>query len=242
VEFVTGRDCEAMSRRAAAVVERAARETPGLVLCAATGASPTRTYEMLGEAARREPSLFTWVRVVKLDEWGGLPPSHPSTCETYLRRHLLGPLRVPDARYVGFRSDEPDPQGECDRVGGELSRMRIDLCVLGLGVNGHLGFNEPGDWLLPHAHVAPLSAESQSHPMVRDAGVRVRYGLTLGMADILGARKVLLLVSGAHKRGPLRKLKREEVSTHFPASFLWLHPDATCVCDAEAAGSGSDQD
>ena len=236
MEFVTAADYEAMSRRAAEFVVRTVREEPGLVMCLATGSSPTRTYELLGEAAKREPSLFSRVIVVKLDEWGGLPPEHPGTCETYLRRHVLEPLGIMHDRYIGFRGDAPDAQTERDRFRRAIRGKHIGLCVLGLGVNGHLGFNEPSDTLQPHAHVATLTPESLAHPMVRETGAVVSYGLTLGMADILQSKQVLLLVNGPHKREPLQRLLSGEITTRFPASLLWLHPDATCVCDQAAAG------
>jgi galactosamine-6-phosphate isomerase len=237
VQFVTTADYEAMSRRAAVFVERAVRKEPELLLCLATGSSPTRMYQVLGETSAKEPSLFSRATVIKLDEWGGLPPEHPATCETYLRRHVLAPLGVTVDRYVGFRADARDPRAECERVAAALGGRRIGLSVLGLGVNGHLGFNEPGDALHAHAHVASLSAESQAHPMVRETGAVVSFGLTLGMADLLHSRRVLLLVNGPHKREPLRRLLSGEITTRFPASLLWLHPDVTCVFDEAAAGA-----
>ena len=89
----------------------------------------------------------------------------------------------------------------------------------------------------PHAHVATLSPESLAHPMVRDRSTPLRYGLTLGMADILSSKQVMLLVNGRHKRDVLRRLLDDRtVSPRFPASFLWLHPNVYCLCDAEAAG------
>ena len=237
MQFVSSDDYEAMSHRAAVFIERAARKEPDLLLCLATGSSPTRAYEMLGEAAAKEPSLFSRVTVVKLDEWGGLPPDHPATCETYLRRLVLAPLHVTAERYLGFVGDARPPRAECDRVAAALFGRRIGLCVLGLGINGHVGFNEPGDALHAHAHVATLAPESQAHPMVRDTGAAVSYGLTLGMADILQSRRVLLLVNGPHKHEPLTRLTTGAITTHFPASLLWLHPDVTCLCD-EAAAAG----
>ena len=106
--------------------------------------------------------------------------------------------------------------------------------MLGLGVNGHLGFNEPGPHLHPYAHVARLSADSLRHAMLDQARTRPTHGLTLGMADLLQARQVLLLVSGAAKSGPLRKLLAGEITTDFPASLLWLHPNVTLLCDVWA--------
>ena len=230
-------DYEEMSHRAARTLLHRAQHKPDLLLCAATGSSPTRAYEMMASAWHDRADLSGRLRVIKLDEWGGLPPDDPATCESYLRRHLLEPLHISPQRYVGFRGDAADPAAECRAVADRVGAMGpVDVCVLGLGLNGHLGFNEPADALRPHAHVAALSAESLAHPMVRDSRVPVKFGLTLGMADILQSKQVLLLVNGRHKRDPLRRLLDDRtVTPRFPASFLWLHPDVTCLCDAEAA-------
>jgi putative deaminase/isomerase len=229
-------DYDAMSRHAAELIVASVRGRPDLLLCTATGSSPTRTYELLAERHRREPGLFSRLRLIKLDEWGGLPPEDPGTCESYLRRHLVDPLNISPDRYHTFRGDAPDAEAECRNIERTLGNHGpIHLCVLGLGVNGHLGFNEPADALHPGPHVAPLSEQSLAHPMVRHARGRVRYGLTLGMGDILRAQKILLLVNGRHKRDPLRRLLTPHVSTRFPGSFLWLHPDVTVLCDTEAS-------
>jgi galactosamine-6-phosphate isomerase len=236
------RDYDAMSRRAAELIVAAVRARPDLLLCTATGSSPTRAYELLAERHRREPALFSRLRLMKLDEWGGLPPDDPGTCESYLRGHLVDPLNIPVDRYYTFRGDAPDAGAECRNIERALSRLGpIHLCVLGLGVNGHLGFNEPADTLHPGPHGAPLTEESLAHPMVRHARGHVRYGLTLGMGDILRSEKILLLVSGCHKREPLRRLLIPKVSTRFPASFLWLHRDVTVLCDAEASDAHGPQ-
>jgi galactosamine-6-phosphate isomerase len=231
-------DYEEMSHRASRTLLHRALHKPDLLLCAATGSSPTRTYELVSEAWRGRPDLSGRLRVIKLDEWGGLPPDDPGTCESYLRRLLLGPLGIPDDRYIGFRGDAADPQAECRAVADRAGAAGpIDVCVLGLGLNGHLGFNEPADALRPHAHVAPLSAESLAHPMVRGSRTPVSFGLTLGIADLLQSRQILLLVNGRHKRDVLRRLLDDRtVSPRFPASFLWLHPDVSVFCDADAAG------
>ena len=234
--FFVLRDHEEMSLRASRYLHARVREKPDLLLCAATGGTPTRAYELFvrsWESHRREVAQL---RVIKLDEWGGLAAGDGASCEAYLRRHLLDPLGVTDDRYVGFRPDAPDPAAECDAVASALDeRGPADVALLGLGVNGHLGFNEPAPALDAHPHVARLSAATLGHPMVRDAATPPTHGLTLGMGDILHARSVLLLVSGAQKRDALRRLITGPVATEFPASMLWLHPDVTCLCDADAA-------
>jgi galactosamine-6-phosphate isomerase len=133
-------DVEAMSRRAAEMIIEELRRKPDLLLCAAAGSTPTGCYALLAEARRRDVQAFERLRVLKLDEWGGLPVDDPATCEAYLRRHLTEPLEISEDRYVTFDGNAPDPRQECERVRKRLAgQSPIDLCLLGLGVNGHLG-------------------------------------------------------------------------------------------------------
>jgi galactosamine-6-phosphate isomerase len=232
-------DAGSVAKRGAEIVVEQLRQNPGLLFCASAGASPTGLYRELAQKAAVEPSLFKQMRVVKVDEWGGLRMDNLATCEVDLTAKLLVPLRVGADRYEGFRSDAPDPQLECRRLTEWLSRHGpIDLCVLGLGANGHVAMNEPSEALCPHAHVAQLAVTSLQHPMLKANSAKPDYGLTLGMGDIMSARKILLPVLGTHKQEVLKKLLTPAISTFFPASFLWLHPDVTVLCDEEAAGTG----
>lgn len=208
------------------------QKRPDLLLCASAGSTPTRAYQLLARHGATHPDLFTQMRVLKIDEWGGLPMDNPATCEVYLRKYLVQPLQITPGRYEGFNSQPVDARAECDRVSHWLrSHGPIDVCVLGLGVNGHLALNEPGDHLQPFAHPAHLAEESLLHPMLRDSAQQPSCGLTLGMTQILQSRRILLLVNGAHKREPFRRLMEPAISSRFPGSLLWLHPDVTVVCD-----------
>jgi galactosamine-6-phosphate isomerase len=216
-------DHETMSRHAANSIVERIRQSPDALMCLAAGSTPVRTYQLLAERHAVEPGLFARLRIIKLDEWGGLALDDPATCEQSLRECLIDALNMGD-RYIGFASNPADPEAECRRVADWLDRHGpIDLCVLGLGVNGHVGFNEPGPSLRPHAHVEKLSEASLGHAMLNRSHGRPTYGLTLGMADLLQAREVLLLVSGPTKRAPLERLLDGVISTEFPASLLTLH-------------------
>ena len=109
-----------MSTRAADLVREELAEKPGLLLCTATGASPEGLYEQMGASYREEPGLFDQLRIIKLDEWGGIPENHPVSCEHYLRSRLLQPMKIPEARYLGFRSDPEDPEAECQAIRSSL--------------------------------------------------------------------------------------------------------------------------
>ena len=227
---------ESLSQQAADRVMNALTGKPDLLLCAAGGATPLHTYQLLAEKRERSPNAFRRLRVVKLDEWGGLPLDDPATCDTQLRMRLVHPLGLSDDRYLRFESNPDDPNAACEEIRARLEREGlIDVCVLGLGANGHVAMNEPANGLKPFAHVAQLTEATLAHSMLAASKLKPTFGLTLGMAEILASREILLLVSGDTKRGPLRQLMRGEVTTQFPASFLWLHPNWILFCDRAAA-------
>jgi len=231
-------DHEHASQFAVDWLVRHLRDKPKSLLCLATGATPMRAYTIFAERAIKESALVERCQIIKLDEWGGLPMDDPATCERHLRDALVTPLGMAD-RYVGFYSQPADAERECARVANWLEENGpIDLCVLGLGLNGHIGFNEPAAFLQPHAHVATLSETSMTHAMVSGCDSRPTYGLTLGVADILQARQILLIVTGVAKRRALERLLDGPITTQFPASLLHLHSDVQVICD-EAAMSAN---
>ena len=222
-----------MSEFAASVIIAEINQNRNLLLCTATGNSTSETYHKL--VSKKNEFTSEQLRVIKLDEWGGVPADHPMTCETYLQKKLIRPLKTDPSRFISFKSDAEDPDRECARVQQLLDAQGpVDLCILGIGLNGHIAFNEPGNFLVPHCHKAHLSPSSLNHPMVRETGVTPKYGLTLGMADILKSRKIILLISGKSKASVTKQLMLKTIDTQLPASFLWLHPDVHCYCDRDA--------
>ena len=236
MRFTVLPDREALDREAAALIWEAARGRSDLLICLASGDTPSGTYALLAGA----PDRLASARYIQLDEWAGIGADDPASCAAYLERTVRGPLAVPPERWIGIQGDAPDAAAECRRVTTVLEDAGpIDLCILGLGRNGHLGLNEPAESFDPFCHVATLATLSRGHPMLAETATSVRQGLTLGLGDILRARRVLLLVSGAAKRAPLARLAARRVTSALPASLLWLHGDAVCLCDRDAAaGTG----
>lgn len=227
---------ESMSRRAVDRILAALTAKPDLLLCAAGGGSPARTYQLLAEHHQHKPAAFARLRILKLDEWGGLRMDDPGSCETQLRTTLIAPLGLTGDRCFGFNNEAAEPEAECERIRKRLAvEGPIDLCLLGLGVNGHIAMNEPAASLQPFAHVAQLTEHSLRHPMLANSKTKPTHGLTLGLAEILISHEILLLVSGASKRAPLQRLLQRDLTTEFPASLLWLHANCTVLCDREAA-------
>lgn len=227
---------ELMSIAATKLILEELRRKPDLLLCTATGTTPTLSYKLLSEKKQTLPNLFKKLRILKLDEWNGMEMDDPTTCETYLQKYLIKPLEVSDERYISFCSNPENPELECKIIHKKLCEHGpIDICVLGLGMNGHVGLNEPAEELKPFSHVVRLSAASQKHSMLKESTVMPVYGLSLGIKDIFNAKMILLLISGGDKNSAMRRLFTKSISTQFPASLLWLHQNIVCLCDEEAA-------
>ncbi len=231
MNVVTCENDERLSAQAAALVIAEIERRRDLLLCAATGNSPTGLYHALVERAKQDPELFRSLRVIALDEWGGLRETDPGSTTGYLRERLLDPLAISADRFFAFDSSI-EPALACQKMRAALEQSGpIDVCVLGLGANGHVGFNEPGPTLDPNCHVARLSEETRRHAMARSMDRPPEFGLTLGLQEILAAKRIVLLVTGKRKQQTVARLLREEVSTTLPASLLWLHGNVDCLVD-----------
>jgi galactosamine-6-phosphate isomerase len=219
-------DYDAACRTAAEAVLEGVRTKPNSLICIATGASPLGLY---AELARHSAELAQ-VRILKLDEWGGLAMNDPATCEVYIREKILGPWGLSQERLVGFQSDASDPEGECARIRMEIERAGdIDLCILGMGADGHIGLNYPSPMLPAEAHLT--DASTLKHAMLDAALGLPTHGFTLGMAEVLRSRRIVLVVNGAAKARAAQRLMTGDISTEFPASLLWLHPDIHLFAD-----------
>ena len=220
---------QTMSRKAADIVLAEVNRNPELLLCAATGNSPTMLYHLLAEENRKQEGLFKSTKVIPLDEWIGLSTSEGS-CHEYIDEHILKPLQISEDRYLGFNRDAEDFEDECERI-QELLILKgpIDVCILGLGKNGHLGFNEPANTLQLHCHIANLATQSQEHSMIGNSVSKPTQGLTLGMQDILSAKKIILLVSGKEKEAAVTQLISGNISNDCPATLLWKHDNVDCL-------------
>ena len=211
------------------------KKNPKQLLCLATGNSPTGLYKHISSTYKAQPQYFKDFNIIKLDEWGGLEMTNPSSCEFYLQEHILNPLEVSNDRFISFKSNATDPKKECKRIQTEIEKKGpIDICVLGIGVNGHIGFNEPADSLSANCHVAQLAQTSMQHQMVDHIKDKPCYGITLGMGDILQSKKIILLITGANKQPITEQLLTKKITTQLPASLLWLHPNVECYIDSES--------
>jgi 6-phosphogluconolactonase/glucosamine-6-phosphate isomerase/deaminase len=225
----------ALSTMGADVVHQALLDKPDLVLGIATGHSPTGLYTDLARRYMTTPSVFTQLRLVQLDEWVGVGDG-PSSCIEYLRTRVSGPLRVAPERVHAFDMTlaPADSAAAMDRALEALGGA-IDVLIIGLGVNGHIGFIEPSrEWAPGPCFVATLQSTSQQHAMVAAEATKPTHGVTLGLDSIRAARHIILLLTGANKKDAVAKwlAVQESPSTPTtPASLLWSHPRVTAIID-----------
>ena len=219
---------DSLSQYAAKLVMDEVQLKKDLLFCAATGNSPTGMYAEMS----KNKSMFEKMRVVKMDEWGIIPLSHPDSCESYLQKHLLEPLAISPDRYTGFETAADKVEAECARMETFIADQGpFDICILGLGKNAHIAFNEPADFLQPDFHKAVLAPSTIQHDPTLSQGPEPAYGLCVGMKDILQTKKVIFLITGKGKQEAIKQILDRKISTQCPASFLWMHPNVECLID-----------
>ena len=233
IEIVDGQD---FARRAAGLVADAIGRKRDAVLGLPTGSTPLDMYEELARRATASEIDLSRATAFAIDELQGVPREHPATNASYLARALaaipLRALRVMD-------SAASDPEAECARFAALVdSAGGLDLAVLGIGRNGHLAFNEPGSTFDSRTRHVRLE-DSTREPYVRYFGsldATPAFGLTIGMAELLTARELLLLVTGAGKAAIVARSLEGVISEDVPASALQRHANATVLLD-RAAGA-----
>lgn len=231
------RDYEAMSNAAAEMVARKLREKPEAVFLIPTGTTPLGMYRRLVAMHERAGLSFARATFFNLDEYLGLPDDHPASYHVYMKEHFYGLIDAEPARVHVPEGAAPDPEAECERYEAEIRAAGgVDLCVLGIGRNGHIGFNEPGASFDSRTRVVRLAETTRLVNAADFEGNRApERAITVGMQTIFEAREVLLLASGANKAAAVAAAVEGEISPEVPASLLQRHPAATFLLDRDAA-------
>ncbi len=213
------------------------REKPDSLLCLPAGDTPARTFDLLAAQAAEGSLDCGRVRFVGLDDWLGVPFESEGSCRGFLSRRLFQPLGIPESRIIFFDGTAADPERECARVGRQLREIGpIDLAVLGLGMNGHIGLNEPGIDPEVGPHVVQLDEVTRNTALKYfSSKVPLEYGITLGIRQVMESRTVALMVSGSRKARVLQQALEGPISSDVPASLLRVHPDFRLYADVEAA-------
>ena len=227
---------EDMSRAAADIVVKQVRQKPDSVLGLATGSTPLGLYAELVRRYQAGEIDFSLARSFNLDEYYPIKKGHPQSYNYFMRENLFSKVNFASSRLPDGEAD--DPQGECDKYDAEIKAAGgIDLQILGIGLNGHIGFNEPAVSYSMSTYLTELteSTLAANSRFFSEGEFQPKSALTMGFGAIFNARSILLLISGASKASIAKKLFEGRIHTDIPACLLLLHPDVTVILDRDAA-------
>jgi glucosamine-6-phosphate deaminase len=227
----------ALAHRVAEAVSR----TPHLVLGLPAGRTPIDAYTELMRLHAAGKSDFSQVTTFLLDEFVGLDPAHPGSFRRFINEHLISGINVAPERAFSLNGLAADLDAECDRYEETIaSAGGLGLLLLGLGVNGHVGFNEPGDTLTSRAHRVTLLDSTRAENAGAFGGSLARVpkeALSMGMGTILRADTIALIATGERKADAVAGLLRGPLTTRLPASLLQVHRRVEIYLDKAAAGA-----
>ena len=230
---------EKLNEAAANIIVGQIQTIPRAVLGLATGGTPVGIYEQIVRDYRRGMVSFRSVTTFNLDEYVNLPIDHPESYHSYMNAHLFSHIDLPEAQRHIPNGNAANLTEECRRYDEAIELAgQIDLQLLGLGHNGHIGFNEPAHALIKGTHIVELAEKA------REANARFfdsiddvpKQALTMGVGTILKAKKILLVVKGADKADIIREALQGPITTDVPASLLQTHPNLIVLLDSAAGG------
>ena len=245
MQFKIKSDYDEMCRAAADFITVYIRKNPAALLCFPSGDTPTGVFKLLADHARTGELDLKDCTFVGLDEWVGLDGSNEGSCRHYMDRHLFLPLGIEPDRIHFFNGAAADLERECKRINAFINEYGpVDLMMVGLGVNGHVGLNEPGVDFSLYANVSALDPKTkETARKYFKEEVSLTGGITLGPRHFLESKVAVMIASGAKKAEVLVKVLKEEVTNAVPASIIQRHHDAYIFIDSAAAAllSANDQ-
>ena len=237
MKIYKAKDYKDMSRKAANIISAQVIMKPNCILGLATGSTPIGTYDQLVEWYNKGDLDFSEVTTVNLDEYKGLPRTNDQSYYYFMHQHLFDRVNIDPERTNVPNGMEPDAEKECGRY-EELIRSLggVDLQLLGLGHNGHIGFNEPGEAFEKETHCVDLTESTieANKRFFASADDVPKQAYTMGIKTIMQAKKILIVVNGENKADIVERAFFGPVTPEVPASILQLHNDVTLVGDEEA--------
>jgi len=237
MKIIRVKDFTELSLEGTKIVGELIKNNPQATLGLATGFSPVGLYQNLVKMVQNKEISFKEIKTYNLDEYCELPKSHPESYYSFMHRNLFSHVDIKEENVHIPSSEGQDMQKNCDDYNELLHRATIDLQLLGIGGNGHIGFNEPGTPFDKETFVVKLTERTrQDNKMFFKEEEEVpHYAITMGIKNIMQAKKILMLISGRGKAEAVKRLLSGEITPDFPASILHKHPDVTVVIDEPAA-------
>ena len=225
----------ALARRLASALA----DHPAIVLGLPTGRTPVATYAELRRLHAAGEADFSQASTFNIDEFAGVAPSDPGSFRTFMNRHLFDAVDLRLERIHFLNGAAADLDAECDRYEAAIERAGgIDIQLLGIGANGHIGFNEPGDELVARTHrvkLAPSTKRDNAALFGDDPAQVPREAISMGMGTLLKAKTVILIATGERKAQCVERTIHGPVTPRLPASFLQLHRQVEFYLDRDAA-------
>jgi glucosamine-6-phosphate deaminase len=240
VNWESFEDYDALSERAAVIFLDSIRKNPRIVLGLPTGRSPIGMYDRVIGECKREYYCFREVTTFNLDEYVGIPPAHPGSYYTYMKRHLFDHVDIDPSRANIPNGMARDLDAECQRYEDSIRRAGgLDITFLGLGRNGHIAFNEPGTPFDSRTRVVELteSTRAANAPFFEGAQVPEK-AITVGLGTILDSKEIVLIASGTGKEEAIEKLRSAVQDISFPASALWRHNNVRVLTETRLTANG----
>lgn len=237
MKVIVTKNYDEMSRVAAELFAEVLREKPDGVLGLATGDTPIGLYQNLIAMYREGTLDFSHATSVNLDEYYPITPDNDQSYRYFMNHQLFDHVNMDKARTYVPDGTTKDPDAFCREYEAKIDALGgVDVQVLGIGRNGHIGFNEPDDELIPITHLTALTEstiEANARFFASEDDVP-KHALTMGVQSVFKARRILVLASGKNKAEAVRGMLNGNLSTRLPASLLQLHPDVTLICDEDA--------
>jgi glucosamine-6-phosphate isomerase len=226
-----------LSQYTAEQIVAAIIENPCLVLCMASGHTPLLTAQLLVQKLITQKIDYSKITFFGLDEWLELEPSNEGSCHYFLQTHIIKPLKLANNQYHLFDGLTKDTDIAIKKMDDIIASIgSIDLMLVGIGMNGHIGFNEPGTPFNSLCHVAPL------HDTTKTVGQKyfseqttLQKGITIGLGHLMQAKKVFLQANGVHKAAVIKQAIEDNPTPTFPASIVQLHTNSYVLVDEDAA-------
>jgi glucosamine-6-phosphate isomerase len=228
---------EQLSENAANEIIELVKNKPSAVLCLASGETPKLTCQLLVEKARKQNIDFSKVNFIGLDEWVGISPENEGSCHYFFQTQLFNNLNFSDSRKRLFNSLADDLTKECNKMDEAIADLGgLDLMLVGVGMNGHIGFNEPGVSFLNYSHVMDLDSVTTSvGQKYFKENTELKKGITLGIRHLVESKKVLMLANGEKKAKIIKIALQGRMGHLVPASIVQTIPHAIVMLDKEAA-------
>lgn len=237
MKVIIVKDYEEMSLKAFEVMAEVVKNKPDAVLGLATGSTPIGLYKNMIKDHKENGTSYKSIKTVNLDEYAGLDYSSDQSYVYFMRSNLFDHIDI-DLKNTNIENGKAtDRQAECDRYNALLEELQQDIQVLGIGSNGHIAFNEPGTPFGSVTHIVDLAESTikDNSRMFASIDEVPRQAFTMGLKNIMNAKKVLILANGANKAKAVYGLVKGEVTEDLPASVLQLHPDCVVIADESAA-------